>query len=79
LENQPSCFFLLGSEIIFTLHKGSSIKDVRSQGGLFSADILRQLKRGFFKCGRPHFLAQKIFGFFLIYGVSARTTLILTL
>jgi len=29
--------------------------------------------RGFFRCGRQHFLAQNNFGFFEIYGVSART------
>jgi len=30
-----------------------------------------QEARGFFRCGHPHFLVQKI-GFFEIYGVSAR-------
>jgi len=30
--------------------------------------------RGFFRCdyGRPHFFGAKLFGFFEIYGVSAR-------
>jgi len=42
-----------------TKNKGLSIKDVRS--------------RGFFRCGRPHFLVQKNSGFFEIYGVSKRT------
>jgi len=41
--------------------EGPSTKDVRSQGGLSRADIFR--KRGFFRCGRPHFLAQKISDF----------------
>jgi len=38
--------------------KGPSIKDVRSQGGrgLSSAD---KGEGGFFRCGRPHFLAKK--------------------
>jgi len=38
---------------------------------LFSVDILQT--RGLFRCVRPHFLAQKNFGFFEIYGVSTRT------
>jgi len=48
--------------------KGPSIKKVRSQGGLSSADILQTRWRGFFKCGRLHFLAQKTseFSIFLV-------------
>jgi len=51
--------------------KGPSIKDVRSQvgGGLSNSDK----GRGFFRCGRPHFLVQNNVGLFEIYGVSART------
>jgi len=30
-------------------------------------------QRRFFRCGRPHYLVQKNFGFFEIYDVSART------
>jgi len=30
-------------------------------------------EREFFRCVRPHFVVQKKFGFFEIYGVSART------
>jgi len=41
---------------------------------LFSPDIFRTRGEGFFRCGRPHFLAQKNFGFFEIYGVSALRT-----
>jgi len=29
-------------------------------------------KEGFFRCGRPHFFGENNFGFFEIYGVSAR-------
>jgi len=52
------------SNIASCSNKGPSIKNVRSQGGgglLSSADILRT--RGFIKCGRPHFLAQKTSNF----------------
>jgi len=42
--------------------KGSSIKDVRSQGGggfVQCGHFADKGGRGFFRCGRPHFLAQK--------------------
>jgi len=44
----------------YKFRKGLSIKDVRSQeeGSLSSADIF--LTRGFFSCGRLHFLVQKL-------------------
>jgi len=43
------------------LNKRSSIKDVRSQEerGLTSAGIFRTRDEGFFRCGHPHFFAQK--------------------
>jgi len=58
-------------EIFKNSTEGLSIKDVRShgRGGLSSADK----ERGFFRCGRPHFLEQKNLRFFEVYGVSART------
>jgi len=36
------------------------MKDVRNQGGLSSADrhFVYKGKVGFFRCGRPHFLAH---------------------
>jgi len=39
------------------------------EGGLSSADILRTRGRWFFRCGRPHFLAQKTSNFlkFMVY------------
>jgi len=45
-----------------TKDKGPSIKDVCSQGGggVSSADIfLDKDGERFFRCGRPHFFAQK--------------------
>jgi len=49
--------------------KGPFIKDVGGRG-LSSAD---KEGVGFFRCGCPHFLAQKTSDFFIMYGVSART------
>jgi len=45
----------------FYYRKGPSIKDVCSQEEevFSSADSLRTRRRGFFRCGRPHFLKQK--------------------
>jgi len=31
------------------------------------------LGKGVFRCRRPHFLVQKNFGYFEIYGISAQT------
>jgi len=52
-----------GSITVIKKHtKGSSIKDVRSQGkgGLSSADILRIRGKRFFRCRHPHFLEKKL-------------------
>jgi len=62
--------------ITYTVVRGCPQKTsaVREGGGLSSADILRAKgKEGFFRCGRPHFLAKKLRNF-LIYGASALRT-----
>jgi len=65
-------YFIVRLCMNYEYYKGPSIKDVRTQAsGLSSADIMRTGEG--FRCGRPHFLMQKNFGFFEIYGVSART------
>jgi len=53
--------------------KELSIKDLRSQGGedLYNADIFRT--RGVLQMRMSALLDSKNFGFFEIYGVSART------
>jgi len=51
---------ILGSNIpICFCCKGLSINDVRSQGGCPARTFCGQAERGFFRCGRPHFLVQK--------------------
>jgi len=53
--------------------KGLSIKDVRSQGGLSNADIFRTRGEVALQMRTSALFVQKNFGFFEIYGVSART------
>jgi len=53
--------------------KGLSIKDVRSQGGLSSVDILRTRRRGVLQKQTSAFLGAKNFVFFEIYDGSAQT------
>jgi len=50
-----------------------SIKDVRSQGGLYSSDIFRTRRSGFFHVQTSTLFGAKNFGFFKIYGVSVQT------
>jgi len=52
----------------------SSVHKGRSQvgRGICPVRIFYRLG-GFSRCGRPHFLVQKNFGFFEIFGASSRT------
>jgi len=52
---------------VLSISKGPSIKDVHLRVRGFV-----QRQKGFFTCGRPHFLVRKT-GLFEIYGVFART------
>jgi len=50
------------------------MKDIGSQGGRGVCPVQTFCgQRGFFRYGRPHFLARKTLGFSEIYGVSERT------
>jgi len=72
LNQQKNTILLNHTEILLL---GPSIKDVRSQGegGLSSADILRIRRKGVLQMRTSSLYDAKKFGFFKIFGVSART------